>query len=426
MFSIITPVHQPHFKFLPETYKSLLEQTSEDWEWIVGIQGDETVPLPYEDERIRFFRQEVTMNGHSYPPIGRLKRNCTDRVSGDVIVELDADDLLHPTCLSELKVAFDDPLVAMAYSNNALFENESWKPRLFADGNGWKYKPVTYNGHALQETQHFPIGPQALRSVLYSPDHVRAWRRSAYEAVGGHDATIQNGDDHDLMCRFYLKYGSEGIRHIEKCLYFYRCHSENTCQIHNADVFSQVDKNYCKYRTEMVTRWARDNSLRLLDLGGRFNAWPGYEIVDIEGDRQRDIVCDLEMKWPFQDDSVGVIRASHIFEHLRDPIHAMNEAYRVLAPGGWLLVEVPSTDGRGAFQDPTHVSYWNEHSFWYYTNRQFARFIQPKYKGRFQLSRSVTFFAGEFEKQHNIPWVQADLIALKPPYSDNAPGAQHI
>lgn len=465
-----------------------------------------------------------------------------------------------------------------------------------------------YQGHELQETLHFPIGPQALRSILYSPDHVRAWRRSSYEEVGGHDPSIQNGDDHELMCKMYKRFGRQGIKHIERCLYFYRCHEENTCQKHNPDVFSQVDRNYCKYSRDLATQWAEENGLRKLDLGGRFNAWPGYEIVDIEPDitvsetevrGQRVVLADLNCDWSFaKDGSVGVIRASHIFEHLRDPIHTMNEAYRVLAPGGWLFVEVPSSDGRGAFQDPTHVTYWNEHcvtpetlvlcsdmkwrtagtlregdlliafdelpvdradpakgrprtsrhfrtavvekngmllkpcyrirtdrgddveasdlhlwlvsrndgsfdwvssqelkegdeivhigkpwqfentrsaglyedthvkmgstaegavvtkiesigekqvcgvqtstrtlitngyfshnSFWYYTDQNFARFIKPRYTGRFQSARCVTFFASEFEKQHNIPWVQADLIALKPPYSDHAPGEQRI
>lgn len=433
MFSLITPVHPPHFKFLSEAHETLLEQTIGEWEWIVAPQH-ETPPLP-NDPRIKLHPVAWPNNG-TYPPIGLLKRHCADRAIGDVIVEFDADDLLHPECLSELRRAFDDPLVAMAYSNNAGFDDGTWKPRTFIEQAGWKTRPVKYKGKELRETLHFPVGPQALRSVLFSPDHVRAWRRSAYEEVGGHDSSIQNGDDHELMCRFYNRFGAQGIKHIERCLYFYRWHAENTCQKHNADVFSQVDRNYCKYRTGMVTQWAEENGLRKLDLGGRFNAWPGYEVVDIEPDifvsdkgarGQNVVLADLNCDWSFaEDNSVGVIRASHILEHLHDPIHAMNEAYRVLAPGGWLLAEVPSTDGRGAFQDPTHVTFWNEHSFWYYTDQSFARFIQPKYKGRFQTAHCVTFFAGEFEKAHNIPWVQADLIALKPPYSDHAPGIQLI
>jgi SAM-dependent methyltransferase len=169
----------------------------------------------------------------------------------------------------------------------------------------------------------------------------------------------------------------------------------------------------------MAARWARDNGLRLLDLGGRFNAWAGYEVVDREGPGLR---ADLEQDWPAEDCSVGVLHAGHIFEHLADPIHTMNEAYRVLAGGGWLFIDVPSTDGRGAFQDPTHRSFWNENSIWYYTNRHFARFIRPAYRGRFQVSRVVNYFPSEFEIQHNIPILQADLIALKPPYDERPVG----
>ena len=168
----------------------------------------------------------------------------------------------------------------------------------------------------------------------------------------------------------------------------------------------------------MAVRWATDKGLGILDLGGRLNAWEGFKTVDLF---DADVVADLQEPWPFEDNSVGVLRASHVFEHLRDPVHAMNEAYRVLAPGGWLLLEVPSTDGRGAFQDPTHVSFWNQNSIWYYTKREFARFI-PQFTGRFQDSRTVTFFPGEFEATHNIAILQSDLIAVKGEYAKRPVG----
>lgn len=52
--------------------------------------------------------------------------------------------------------------------------------------------------------------------------------------------------------------------------------------------------------------------------------------------------------------------------------HTMNEAWRVLGHKGLLEVWVPSTDGRGAFQDPTHVSFWNQNSFAYYSKKGYA------------------------------------------------------
>jgi predicted SAM-dependent methyltransferase len=150
-------------------------------------------------------------------------------------------------------------------------------------------------------------------------------------------------------------------------------------------------------------RWADLNGLRKIDLGGAINSRQGYEIVDIY---QGDISCDLNERWPFEDDSIGVVRAYDIFEHLRDPLHTMKELYRVLAPGGYALIQVPSTDGRGAFQDPTHVSYWNENSFLYYTDHEKARFIHTPV--RFQSMRLYT----TKKDQQQVCWTVAHLVKL--------------
>jgi SAM-dependent methyltransferase len=96
----------------------------------------------------------------------------------------------------------------------------------------------------------------------------------------------------------------------------------------------------------------------------------------------------------------------------------INEIYRLLAPGGLLLSMTPSTDGRGAFQDPTHVAFYNENSFWYYTEASYRNFV-PEIKARFQSSRLVTTFPTEWHARHNIPYVTANLIALKEPMARN-------
>jgi predicted SAM-dependent methyltransferase len=76
---------------------------------------------------------------------------------------------------------------------------------------------------------------------------------------------------------------------------------------------------------------------------------------------------DLSRRWPWADSSVTYIRAWDIIEHLPDKIHTMNEAHRVLVPGGIIEIKVPTTDGPGAWQDPQHCSFWNRNSFWYFT-----------------------------------------------------------
>jgi len=106
-----------------------------------------------------------------------------------------------------------------------------------------------------------------------------------------------------------------------------------------------------------------------LNLGCNQNLLDGWTNVDVYPFDGVDMVMDLEKDWQWEDNSVHYIRAYDIFEHLHDSIHTMNEAWRVLGHGGMLELWVPSTDGRGAFQDPTHVSFWNRNSLFYYSKK---------------------------------------------------------
>lgn len=104
----------------------------------------------------------------------------------------------------------------------------------------------------------------------------------------------------------------------------------------------------------------------ILNLGCNRHPSPAMVNVDLYRFPGVDVVADLNEPWPFEDNYADRIVAVDLVEHLKDPIHTMNEAWRVLKPGGVFEIVVPSTDGRGADQDPTHVSYWNINSFMYY------------------------------------------------------------
>ena len=103
-----------------------------------------------------------------------------------------------------------------------------------------------------------------------------------------------------------------------------------------------------------------------LNLGCSTPPWPdGFVNVDIC--EPCDVRWDLTKMWPWAKNEAEFIRANDIIEHLPDKIHTMNEAHRVLIPGGLFEIKVPTTDGPGAWQDPQHVSYWNRNSFLYFT-----------------------------------------------------------
>lgn len=105
----------------------------------------------------------------------------------------------------------------------------------------------------------------------------------------------------------------------------------------------------------------------LLNLGCSDAHVSGY--LNVDRVEPANVVCDLSAApWPWADSSVDRIRAHDIIEHLPDKIRTMNEAWRVLKPGAEFEIVVPTTDGPGAWQDPTHVSWWNRNSFMYYTD----------------------------------------------------------
>lgn len=107
-----------------------------------------------------------------------------------------------------------------------------------------------------------------------------------------------------------------------------------------------------------------------LNLGANDDYRYGYLSVDIAP--PADVVTDLRHPWPWADSSVKEIVSWDCFEHLPSKIHAMNEAWRVLEPGGRLDLRVPCVylaDGRvnpGAFADPTHTSYWTMDDRYYF------------------------------------------------------------
>lgn len=123
--------------------------------------------------------------------------------------------------------------------------------------------------------------------------------------------------------------------------------------------------NYMLSKVSQITNEPTDN-LRL-DLGCGPRKTAGFVGVDIHDWEGVDVVADLTRRFPFPDSSVDEIKAYDVVEHLPDRIHTMNEIWRICKPEAIVDILVPSTDGRGAFQDPTHVSFWNINSFKYYS-----------------------------------------------------------
>jgi len=395
-FSIITPSYKKT-PYLVVLYNSIAAQTYENWEWVLWLNNDlYEKDLPEKirrDERVKIYRTEEKSSS-----VGYHKHHAFHRGSGDILVEVDHDDVITPDCLEELNKAYQDPEVGFVYSDDAILSDD-FVP--YNEAHGWSFYSHQYKERELTVMNTWEPTSHSVGFIWYAPDHIRSWRKDLYCKLGGHNVELDICDDHELLIRTYLV---TKMHHIKKPLYIYRVYGENTYLERNAAIQVKTVELQRQYGYELAEKDADLRGLLKVDLGGGVDPKPGYLIIDKE---DGDINCDLNEGIPLPDNSVGVLNATHILAQLRDPIKSMREIHRVLAHGGWAFIQVPSTDGRGAWQDPTHVIYWNEHSFWYYTDYNKAKFIRNK-DIRFQKYRLDTW-----EMAPHIPVVSAWLVAIK-------------
>jgi SAM-dependent methyltransferase len=408
-FSVFTPTHDT--RYLSEAYNALLLQNYDSWEWLIVLNHGATLPPEIVDGRVH----TVTAPPWLTPlGVGALKRYACDHCTGDYLVELDHDDKLLPQALETLARAIDVHDPDFLYSDAANFRANG-EFELYGKDWGWEH----YDQDGLKVNRSFDVNASSLHQIFYAPNHVRVWRTATYRAVGGHDMTLGVCDDFDLLCRTYLAGAS--MYHVPECLYLYRlqANGSNTWLKRNAEIQQKQLELSNRYTHLLVAEWCRRNSLPRIDLGGATGCPDGFVALDLQGG------VDLRQRWPLADSSVGCVRAYDFLEHVPHcadssckhhaplcTVGVMNEIYRVLAPGGWLLSATPSTDGRGAFQDPTHCSYWNPNSFWYYTRAQQRQYV-PGITARFQGTRIWQEHPSDWHKQNDILYVYADLVALK-------------
>jgi predicted SAM-dependent methyltransferase len=119
-----------------------------------------------------------------------------------------------------------------------------------------------------------------------------------------------------------------------------------------------------------------------LNLGCGFRKLPCYVNIDNRPVCEPDVLRDIRQGLPFQTGSISEVRAYDFLEHIEPAyvLYVMYEIWRVLKHGGVLDHLTPSTDGRGAFQDPTHRSFWNINSWLYYMDDSYRKLIQTEVK----------------------------------------------
>jgi len=122
-----------------------------------------------------------------------------------------------------------------------------------------------------------------------------------------------------------------------------------------------------------------------LNLGCGNKKMEGFINIDSRESVKPDIVWDLEKGLPITSteqlpiDSVTGVYASHIFEHIKNFIPLMEDIYRVCKNGAKVYAIVPIYTSTHAFSDPTHVRYFGDYTFQYFSKGKFKEMNIDKF-----------------------------------------------
>lgn len=238
------------FDDTPSTYND-----DENWKMLNKISSI--------DPRIRIFRSNANSG-----LIGEVKYSAAQLCRGTLLAEVDHDDDLVPECLQTIVNASREFPDAAFFYTDCVEPNENTGEcatygSLWGLGYGSYYKqkydnnhnaktppgvkrfheltPYEYNaihptpgtvhpcgpvGTAFREPSaalaypgHFPQGwegrwltvertpnlnPTVLRHIVGAPNHIRVWKKSVYQEVGGHNWNLWVVDDYELILRTFL------------------------------------------------------------------------------------------------------------------------------------------------------------------------------------------------------------------------------
>lgn len=268
LISFITPVYNTGEKIL-NTYNSLLEQTYDNWEWVLvndSTDGGKTLKIIEEisnkDPRVIIYDFREKSGGN----IGEAKYRGFVLSKGYLLVELDHDDWLVPDCAEYLyKATKKHPECGFFYNDTAEVDEEfnSMKyPDGFAFGYG-KYRKDYYKGNKILSIVQQNINPKTIRHIVGVPNHVRAWKRDVYFKIGGHARGLSIADDYELIVRTFLETKFCGIPRLGYIQFIYNNNSgRNTHDLARADIQRRV-KTISDFYNEKIKN--RFNELGLTD-----------------------------------------------------------------------------------------------------------------------------------------------------------------
>ena len=240
LITVFTPAYKTGAKIY-RPFLSLREQTYTNWQWIIVDDSDDDGKtfkmlsnLAKKDHRIQVFKPWEHLG-----VIGKLKNWACSLGKGHILVELDHDDEFTDYALDSVVKGFKQfPEAGFLYTDCAEIYEDG---RSYTYREGWAfgygfYTDVNYKGKLYKSANACNINAKTIRHIISTPNHIRAWRKSFYASIGGHNSELHVADDYELMVRTFLK--TRMVRVPKLC---YLQYIGNTAQqVRNKDIFRHV------------------------------------------------------------------------------------------------------------------------------------------------------------------------------------------
>lgn len=291
LISYFTPTYNTGVR-LYETYQSLVNQTYQDWEWVIvddSNDNDKTLQIAKNiaslDHRVKVYSfQEKSGN-----IIGESKYRAASLCRGFILAELDHDDLLTEKCSEYLFNASQIFPDAGFFYTDSVEINQNWKSLTYEQPFAlWygAYRKYNYNGREWDVAIQPNINPKTIRHIVGVPNHVRAWRKDVYFKIGGHNRDLSIADDYELIIRTFLHTKMCKISELGYIQFIHNSgDGQNSHDIARADIQRRVRTIREHYNDDIAKRFEelgvedypyKINKFNTLDVESRFGDNENY------------------------------------------------------------------------------------------------------------------------------------------------------
>lgn len=364
MISIVIPIYNQHE--LTQECIEAVRLNTQDYELILIDNG--SIP-PIEKPYAGFVDVNLIRNDMNLGFPAAVNQGIR-AAKGDVICLLNNDVIVTPGAINRLAEFLDEYAIVGPTTG-------------YCAGAQKVQAPIYENINELNEVAKQAADSFAgiIDDVLFVIGFMMVFKKSLFEEIGEFDESMWPCSGEEIDFCFRAKQAGHRIG-VARGVYVHHEGSQTFRQMQDDKQidYGKICRDCDKHLAEKwgYDFWQRQTRLYSFDTTKRINLGcgyahiEGYVNIDNREEVKPDMVADILEGLPFDDNSLDEVRAYDFLEHIPigQTIQVITEIWRVLKPGGVFESSTPSTDGRGAFQDPNHLSFWNRNSWLYYSNQQ--------------------------------------------------------